>query len=156
MTSWTLVSAASQQRIKPLDQGIVQLDWTLGLIRLGFTSSGPYETTCIERRCCRCYRICIWKISTTNNEEERWKKNKREDERQKENFLFGVFLLPCRIWGHQICWSQTDCRQSLPFLPQNNHRVVVVVVAQRNDRERRERRTNHQSVGQWKKRSAKP
>ncbi len=92
-----------------------------------------------------------------NKQRRRWKKNKREDERQKENFLFGFFLLPCRIWGRQICWSQTDCRQWLPFLPQNNQRVVVVVVvaAKRNDRERRER-TNHQSVRQWKKRSAKP
>ncbi len=109
LTPWTLVSAASQQRIKPSDQGIFQLDWTLGLIRLVFTSSGPYETTCIERSCCRCYRICIWKTSTTNNEEDgRKTKEKMRDRRRIIYYL--VEYEAARFVDHkQIVDSRRHC-----------------------------------------------
>ncbi len=90
MTPWTLVSAASQQRIKPSDQGIFQLDWTLGLIRLVFTSSGPYRNHLHRKKLLPLLSNLHLK-DFYNKQRRRWKKNKREDERQKENFLFGFF-----------------------------------------------------------------
>lgn len=54
----------------------------------------PYATTCIERRCRRCYRNFIWKTSTTNNEEDgRKTKEKVRDRRKNFHLVFFYYLV---------------------------------------------------------------